>query len=262
MPVDAHLPATPPPVPPRRRAVTTATTAPARSGLSQMVALAPGERPRERLRAVGVRALGTAELLAVVLGSGIRGRSALGVAHEVLASGDGSLRALGARPVGALGTVDGVGPVRAMVLAAALELGRRAAAEVGGPRPVIRSPRDVVTAFAPHLEALAVEEFHVALLDVQHRLVRDVLVTRGLLDSSLVHPREVFREAIADGAASVVLVHNHPSGDPTPSAEDRVATAQLVAAGTLLGIPVRDHVVVGRGSYVSFAEAGWLSTGR
>ena len=87
---------------------------------------------------------------------------------------------------------------------------------------------------------------------------RDVLVTRGLLDASLVHPREVFREAIAERAAAVILVHNHPSGDPTPSAEDRAVTAQLVAAGRLLDIPVHDHVIVGRGRYVSFAEAGWL----
>lgn len=230
--------------------------------LIPMERLALAERPRERLRALGVRSLGTAELLAVILGSGSRGRSSLTIAHDILAQVDGSLRVLSSRPVAAIAAIGGVGPAKAMAIVAALELGRRTAAEPHGERVAIHAPQDVVAAFAPHLEALAVEEFHIAILDAQHHLERDVLVTRGILDSSLVHPREVFREAIAERAASIILVHNHPSGDPTPSAEDRVVTAQLVAAGTLLGIPVRDHVVIGRGRYVSFAEAGWLSTGR
>jgi DNA repair protein RadC len=129
------------------------------------------------------------------------------------------------------------------------------AREAGVP---LRGPQDVAAVYAPRLQELPVEEFHVAVLDAQHRLERDVLVTRGLLNSSLVHPREVFREAIAERAAAVILVHNHPSGDPTPSAEDRVVTAQLVAAGRVLDIPVHDHVIVGRGRYLSFAEAGLL----
>jgi DNA repair protein RadC len=129
------------------------------------------------------------------------------------------------------------------------------AREDGAP---LRSPRDVYELFAPRLEDLPVEEFHVAVLDSQHRLERDVAVTRGILNSSLVHPREVFREAIAERAAAVILVHNHPSGDPSPSADDRLVTDQLVAAGRLLDIPVHDHVIVGRGRYVSFAEAGLL----
>ena len=122
----------------------------------------------------------------------------------------------------------------------------------------VRSPSDVYAAFAPRLEDLPVEEFHVAVLDAQHRLERDITVTRGILNSSLVHPREVFREAIAERAAAIILVHNHPSGDPAPSADDRLVTEQLVAAGRLLDIPVHDHVIIGRGRYTSFAEAGLL----
>jgi DNA repair protein RadC len=122
----------------------------------------------------------------------------------------------------------------------------------------IRSPRDVVAVFASGLQDLPVEEFHVAILDAQHRLERDITVTRGILNSSLVHPREVFREAIAERAAAIILVHNHPSGDPSPSADDRNVTDQLVAAGRLLDIPVHDHVIIGRGRYTSFAEAGLL----
>ena len=113
-------------------------------------------------------------------------------------------------------------------------------------------------ASSPKLEDLPVEEFHVAVLDAQHRLKKDIMVTRGILNSSLVHPREVFAEAIVTRAAALVLVHNHPSGDAAPSADDRAITSQLVAAGRLLGIPVADHVVIGRGRYVSFAEAGLL----
>jgi DNA repair protein RadC len=141
---------------------------------------------------------------------------------------------------------------------AALELGRRLSAEARDDGAPIRSPRDVFAAYAPRLQDLPVEEFHVAVLDAQHRLERDILVTRGILNSSLVHPREVFREAIAERAAAIILVHNHPSGDPAPSADDRAVTTQLVAAGRLLDIPVHDHVIVGRGRYTSFAEAGLL----
>jgi DNA repair protein RadC len=216
------------------------------------------ERPRERLVDLGAHALSSAELLAIVLGSGGAGRPAFGLAQEVLAISSGSLRRIAMQPVAALRAVHGVGTVRAVTIHASLELGRRMAAEAREDGVPIRSPRDVVATFAPRLEDLPVEEFHVAVLDAQHRLERDVTVTRGILNSSLVHPREVFREAIAERAASVILVHNHPSGDPTPSPDDRAVTDQLVAAGRLLDIPVHDHVIIGRGRYTSFAEAGLL----
>ena len=180
------------------------------------------------------------------------------VAHDVLARADGSWRRLAEQSTGQLAHVPGVGAARATAIVAALELGRRLATEgrdVGVP---LRAPSDVVAAYAPRLEDLAVEEFHVAVLDVQHRLERDILVTRGLLNTSLVHPREVFRAAVAERAAGVVLVHNHPSGDPAPSPEDRIVTAQMAGAGEVLGIPVLDHVIIGRGRYTSFREAGLL----
>jgi DNA repair protein RadC len=216
------------------------------------------ERPRERLKGLGPQALSAVELLAIVLGSGTGRGSALVVAQSVLGQADGSLRRLAAQPAAALTSVPGVGPARAVAIHAALELGRRLADEGRDDGAPIRSPRDVYQAYVGRLQDLPVEEFHVAVLDAQHRLERDILVTRGILNSSLVHPREVFREAIAERAAAIVLVHNHPSGDPTPSPDDRAVTAQLVAAGRLLDIPVHDHVIVGRGRFVSFAEAGLL----
>ncbi len=220
--------------------------------------LPASERPRERLVALGASALSSGELLALLIGSGGSRHSALHLGQALLAGAGGSLRRMAMQPVAALTATAGVGLARAVTVHAALELGRRLAAEAREDGAPVRSPRDVARLFAPRLEDLPVEEFHVAVLDAQHRLERDVTVTRGILTSSLVHPREVFREAIAERAAAVILVHNHPSGDPTPSADDRLVTEQLVAAGKLLDIPVHDHVIIGRGRYTSFAEAGLL----
>jgi len=220
--------------------------------------LPSSERPRERLKSHGPRALSSSELLAVLLGSGSLGKSAVHLGHEILGSAHGSLRRLSAQPVAALTAVAGVGNARAVAIHAALELGRRMAAEERQDGIPVRGPRDVHEIFGQRLQDLPVEEFHVAILDSQHRLERDVTVTRGLLNSSLVHPREVFREAIAENAAAIILIHNHPSGDPTPSPDDRITTEQLVQAGRVLDIPVQDHIIIGRGRYLSFAEAGLL----
>ena len=220
--------------------------------------LPTSERPRERLKSHGARALSSSELLAVLLGSGSEGNPAIRIGHAILASAHGSLRRLSAQPVAALTALEGVGTARAVAIHAALELGRRMAAEEREDGIPVRGPRDVHEIFGQKLQDLPVEEFHVAILDSQHRLERDITVTRGLLNSSLVHPREVFREAIAENAAAIILIHNHPSGDPTPSPDDRITTEQLVQAGRVLDIPVQDHIIIGRGRYLSFAEAGLL----
>lgn len=226
--------------------------------MTSVLDLPPTDRPRERLRALGAHALTTAELLALILGTGTHGRSALEAAQRILTRSGGSLRKLGQLPIATLTEFHGLGATKALAIHAALEVGRRLSAEAADEGEPMRGPRDVWRWYAPRMESLTVEEFHVAILDAQHRLERDVVVSRGILNSSLVHPREVFREAIAERAASIVLIHNHPSGDPNPSADDRAITSQLVAAGKLLDIPIQDHVVIGRGRYVSFAEAGLL----
>src|ERR671927_391096 len=151
--------------------------------------------------------------------SGQTGRKALTI--QELPRSDRPRERLAMRQTAGLTATPGVGMARAVIIHAALELGRRMAAESREDGAPVRSPRDVVAVYAPRLEDLPVEEFHVAVLDAQHRLERDVTVTRGILNSSLVHPREVFREAIAERAAAIILVHNHPSGDPTPSDDDR-----------------------------------------
>jgi len=132
------------------------------------------------------------------------------------------------------------------------------AAETAPPPRRIRSPAEVQRFYGPQLRDLAVEEFHVLALGSQGEVLADLLITRGILNSSLVHPREVFRGAIAEAAAGIIVVHNHPSGDPTPSADDRTVTRQLADAGRVLDVPVHDHVIVGGERYVSFAETGLL----
>lgn len=220
--------------------------------------LPPAEQPRERKRRHGVQALSVAELLALLIGSEGKAPDTLATATEAMTKAGGSLRRLSRLSDSTLAAIAGLTTANADAIHAALELGRRLIGEAYEVKPEFRAPRDVGVYFASRLEDLGVEEFHIAILDAQHRMERDVLVTRGILNSSLVHPREVFREAIAERAAAIILVHNHPSGDPTPSADDRAVTAQLVQAGRVLDIPVHDHVIIGKGRYVSFAESGLL----
>ena len=203
------------------------------------------------MRALGPTALSPRELLAILIGSGGATGSALDVGERILSRVQGSLRRLASLPTAALEAESGVGAATASRIQAALELGRRAAAEPSDTNERIRGPRDVFERMGPLMRDLRQEEFHALLLNTQHRVIRDVLVTRGILDASLIHPREVFRVAIVECASGVILVHNHPSGDPTPSQEDRAVTHQLAAAGKAIGIPVLDHVIVGEGEYFS-----------
>ena len=216
-----------------------------------------GERPRERLRFQGLTALADAELLALQLGSGAPGQSAVEVAREMLAT-YGSLAEIGAREVSELARQRGVGPAKAARLAATFEMCRRLRARPPGARVVLAAPDAVVAAFAPLMEDLKREVFRVALLDAKNGLLRDCVISEGTVSASLVHPREVFKPAILESAASLILLHNHPSGDPTPSREDIRLTRQLVEGARLLDLRLHDHVIVGRGRFVSFAEQGMM----
>jgi len=213
------------------------------------------ERPRERLYHKGADALADAELLAIQLGTGVRGKSAVDVARELLVQ-YGSLSRLAARSVAELAGVAGVGRAKAVRLAAAFELTRRLRSRNGAERIVLASPDQVFARYGPLMEDLDREVFRAALLDAQNGLLRDVVVSEGTLSASLVHPREVFKPAILESAASVILLHNHPSGDPTPSREDLRLTRQLVECAQLLELRVHDHVIIGHGRYVSLAQRG------
>ena len=215
------------------------------------------DRPRERLDAVGSEALSDAELVALLLRTGGRGADAHAVAARLLER-PGGLLGLARASRRELAAVPGVGPAKQATLRAAFELGRRLAAGRLAPGASLRGPADVFRHFHPSLRDAPHERFLVLLLDGRHRLLRHEMVSQGTLTASLVHPREVFRPALRESAAALLLVHNHPSGDPTPSAEDREVTARLVRAGELLGVPVLDHVVVAERGWRSLRESGML----
>ena len=211
------------------------------------------DRPREKLLEKGPQALGNSELLAVLLRTGTRGASALALAMDLLGQYR-TLRGLSSRLPREF-TRRGLGPAKAATLAAAFELGRRVMTEVAGPRPRFRSSADVAAHFMPRLRDARREVFKIALLDSGRRLIREKTVTVGTLNLALVHPREVFREAIVENAAGIVLLHNHPGGDPSPSEEDAKLTQALARAGEATGIPVLDHIVIGDNRYYSFADS-------
>jgi DNA repair protein RadC len=220
-------------------------------------ALATGDGPRERLDALGAEALSEAELIALLLRTGGGGRDALALAAWLLQQHQG-LAGLATIEATELVCTPGVGPAKSAALTAALELGRRLAARRLRPGDPVRGPADVFRHFHARLRHARHERFLVVLLDGRHRMMREVVISQGTLTASLVHPREVFRPALREAAAAVVLVHNHPSGDPTPSTEDREITVRLADAGSLLGVPVLDHVVIAERGWASLCDLGVL----
>jgi DNA repair protein RadC len=215
------------------------------------------DRPRERFLTKGPEALSDAECLALLLGSGTPGQTAVEQAQALLAT-FGSLGEVAGREAQELAWITGLGIAKAVRLGAASELARRLRARPNGGRIRLSSPEEVAGYFGPLLEDKRKEIFRVALLDSQNGLLRDVRVSEGSLTASIVHPREVFRSAILEAAAHMILVHNHPSGDPTPSKEDVHLTRQLVEGARLLGLRVHDHVIIGQGRHVSLAQRGLL----
>lgn len=219
----------------------------------------PAGRPRERLLTLGPAALSEAELLATLLGTGDARHSAVALAERLLArhatpDEPTGLRGLARANLAELIGEAGMGPAKAARLQAALELGRRAAVAEGPAKAVIASPDDAWRLLAPRIALEDREHFCAVLLSSKHHVLDVALVAIGTLNATLVHPREVFKEAIRQSAAAVLLAHNHPSGDPTPSPEDKALTAQLLAAGEILGIRVMDHLVLGDGRYTSLRE--------
>ncbi len=216
-----------------------------------------GERPREKMIKNGPGALSDGELLALLIGSGTNGCTAVDVAKMLIAGADG-LSALASRNVHEFGRMKGIGPARAARIAAAFEIGRRAASSGDRKGARMAHPEDVARMYGPLVKDLATEEFRVLLLDGANRVVCGERVSQGILNASLAHPREVFKFAVDHRAAGVILLHNHPSGEAAPSAEDRRITEQLRRAGEDLGIPVLDHVIVAGNGYFSFAKEGLL----
>ncbi len=220
--------------------------------------LAPHDRPREKLERIGSAGLGDNELLAIVLGQGIRRANALELANAVLAA-VGGLHGLVRASVDDLRRVPGIGQARASQIVAAIEAGRRTLVRGRRERPQILSSRDVAELLVPQFGSRPVEQFGIVLLDTKHRVLRTSLLSVGTLDASIVHPREVFREAASGGAAAIIVFHNHPSGDPKPSPDDIALTKRLIRAGEMMGIDVLDHVIIAENRFHSLRDAGDLN---
>jgi len=214
------------------------------------------DRPREKLLSRGAGVLSDAELLAILLRTGQKGASALDHGRALMEQ-FGDFRQLASAGVGDLCTVKGLGPAKAAQILAALEIARRygeRSFRVGEP---FRGSSDVYAHFRERLAAEKREHFYAVLLDNKHRKIKDVSVSQGSLTASIVHPRDVFAPVVRESAAAVIFVHNHPSGDPTPSKEDIEITRRLREVGDIMGVRVLDHIVVGDGRYVSFVDDGY-----
>jgi len=215
------------------------------------------ERPRERMLAYGSAALADAELLAILLRTGTDEESAYQLAQRLLSNFE-DLRGLSEATQEELTTLRGIGPVKAAELRAAFELGKRLSSKGNLGQKVIRLPRDVADIMIPEMRDLKQEHFVCLFLNTKNRIIGKQTIFVGSLDASIVHPREVFKEAIKRSSAAVICLHNHPSGDPTPSREDIEVTRTLRQAGEVVGISVLDHVIIGYDRYISLKEAGYM----
>ena len=217
------------------------------------------ERPREKLIRRGAAALSDTELLAILLRTGTSSVSVLHLAEEVLAKyqDKGLLAIMNVSPQ-EVASIHGVGLAKAAAIVAAVELGRRLSAKAAQKQEKIGGPEDVARYAAPLLRFEQKEHFRVMLLDVRNRVLAMPTVSIGSLTASVAHPREIFREAIRYSAANMILIHNHPSGDPTPSREDLQLTRQMMKAGEIMGIPVLDHVIIAGDGFLSIKEANCL----
>lgn len=213
------------------------------------------ERPREKMQDKGPQAMANSELLAILLRTGTREESALRLAEKLLEK-QGGLAGIGAATETDIERVKGIGAAKAMTILAAVELGRRVHSLAPSQKPVIRTPDDVAALLMPRLRYETKEFFMAILLSTKNHVLKTPVISVGSLNASVVHPRELFREAIQASAASIILVHNHPSGDPAPSPEDVELTRRLLEAGRLMDMAVLDHVVIGDGRFVSMKEKG------
>lgn len=217
----------------------------------------PSEQPRERLMKLGAGALSDAELLAILLRTGTAKEDVIQVGRNIIQR-FGNFTQLAERDYKELEQISGVGPAKAVSLAAAFEIGRRIESDPFASRPTISSPEDVARIFVPKLRGIKKEQFHVIILNSANQIIRMDLVSEGNLNSSIVHPREVFRVAIIENAAAIIGLHNHPSGNPNASKEDIAVTRQLVESGRIIGIPFHDHIIIAGDEFISLAEKGYV----
>ncbi len=212
------------------------------------------ERPREKLIAHGVTVLSNAELLAIILRTGTKNENILQLSQRLLA--EYGLKSLASIRIGTLQQVAGIGEAKACQIMACFELSRRISAYREEQKTQIKNAADVAAYYLPQLSSLRQEHLIGVYLDTKNRILKEETIFIGTLDSSLIHPREIFHRAVTECAASIILIHNHPSGDPSPSKEDISMTKQIQTAGTIMGIEILDHIIIGDNRYYSFKESG------
>ncbi|HII91440.1 MAG TPA: JAB domain-containing protein [Methanosarcina sp.] len=214
------------------------------------------ERPRERLIRNGPESLSNAELLGIILRTGSREENVVNLCSRILT--EYSIKQLSLANVSRLMQVHGVGKAKAAQIAAVFELARRLETFVEEPKRKVCSPKDVYTLMYPKMREQKKEKFITLCLDTKNQILKEEIISIGSLNASIVHPREVFKSALMESSASVIMVHNHPSGDPSPSREDIMVTEKMVEGGKLLGIDVLDHIIIGEGRYVSLKDEGFV----
>ncbi|MBN2109609.1 MAG: DNA repair protein RadC [Methanosarcinaceae archaeon] len=215
------------------------------------------ERPRERLLKFGPEALSNAELLAIILRTGSRKENVVNMCSRIFS--EYSLKQLSQANINQLMQIHGIGAAKAAQIAAVFELARKLESFTDEPKRKIRSPADVYSLLYPKMREQKRERLVALLLDTKNQVLREEIISIGTLNANIVHPREVFKAALMESCASVIISHNHPSGDPTPSREDIAVTEKLVEGGKLLGIDLLDHVVIGDGRYVSLKDEGYMN---
>ena len=215
--------------------------------------LPKAERPRERLIKLGPEALSAQELLALIIARGIPGKSVINIAQELL-SKFGNIKSVGETTIEQLCQIRGIGPAKAVQILACFEIGKRGELEIEQKKYDIKNPQAIVKAIRASIKNKAKEHFKLIILDSRNKIIDITNVSVGTLNANLAHPREIFKDAITHNASSVILCHNHPSGDPEPSEDDQKITKQLLEAGKILGIEVLDHIIIGQESFTSLKD--------
>ena len=214
------------------------------------------DRPREKLIKNGANTLSDSELLAIILGTGSKKESVINVSNKLFSKYN--VKSLSRLSIGTLKKELGIGDAKACQVVACFELGRRLARFKADKKPLIKDARSVAKIFIPEMSSLKKEHFKGIYLDSRKRIIREETIFIGSLNESVIHPREIFEIALNENAAALILLHNHPSGDPKPSSEDIEITKELVKAGDILGIPVLDHIIIGNQKYTSLREKGLM----